>query len=48
MLIYNKMLSVSPLTTHCRLKTVSKKITKNLIIDKIILINNFLKKQLMF
>ena len=44
MLIYNKKLSVCPITTHLPLKLVSKKISKNLIIEKIILINNFYKK----
>ena len=41
MLIYNKKLSVSPLTTHIPLKDVSKSITKNKIINQIILINKF-------
>jgi 4-hydroxythreonine-4-phosphate dehydrogenase len=44
MLIYNKKLSVSPLTTHLPLKLVSKKITKRLIEEKIMIINNFFKK----
>ena len=44
MLIYNKNLSVCPLTTHLPLKMVSKKITKKLIYDKVTLINNFYKK----
>ena len=48
MLIYNKYLSVSPLTTHIPLKSVTKKITKKFIIDKILLINNFYKKKLKF
>ena len=48
MLIYNKKLSVSPLTTHLPLKLVSKKITKKLITEKIIIINNFYKKQFGF
>ena len=43
MLIYNKNLSVCPITTHLPLKAVSKNITKKLIIEKIILINNFYK-----
>ena len=47
MLIYNKKLSVSPLTTHLPLKYVSKKITKKLIEEKIIIINAFFKKKLM-
>ena len=44
MLIYNKKLSVCPITTHLPLKLVSKKLSKNLIIEKIILVNNFYKK----
>ena len=47
MLIYNKKLSVSPLTTHLPLKYVSKKITKKLIEEKIMIINAFFKKKLM-
>ena len=46
MLIYNKKLSVSPLTTHLPLKFVSKKITKKLIEEKIVIINDFFKKKL--
>ena len=48
MLIYNKYLSVSPLTTHIPLKSVTKKITKKFIIDKILLINEFYIKKLKF
>ena len=44
MLIYNKELSVCPLTTHLPLKKVSKKISKNLIRNKVKLIDNFYKK----
>src|SRR6056300_63030 len=44
MLIYNKNLSVCPITTHLPLKMVSKKITKDLIYEKVYLINNFYKK----
>mgnify|MGYP006185297413 CR=1 FL=1 len=44
MLIYNKELSVSPVTTHIPLSLVSKKINKNLIIKKIKTINKFYKK----
>ena len=43
MLIYNKDLSVCPLTTHLPLKKVSKKISKNLIRKKIKLIDKFYK-----
>ena len=46
MLIYNKRLSVSPLTTHIALKEVHKSITKNKIIDLVLLINEFYKKRL--
>ena len=44
MLIYNKNLSVCPITTHLPLKLVSKKINKKTISDKISLIDNFYKK----
>ncbi|MFL2894922.1 MAG: 4-hydroxythreonine-4-phosphate dehydrogenase PdxA [Candidatus Pelagibacter sp.] len=44
MLIYNKKLSVCPITTHLPLKRVSKKINKKLIVHKIKLIDNFFKK----
>ena len=45
MLIYNKNLSVSPLTTHLPIKLVAKNITKKLIKERILLINNFYKKK---
>ena len=41
MLIYNKELSVAPLTTHVEIKKVSNKITFNLIKKKIITLNRF-------
>ncbi len=44
MLIYNKKLSVSPLTTHIPLDQVSKKINKLKIIKKVKIIYNFYKK----
>ena len=44
MLIYNKDFSVCPLTTHLPIKMVAKNITKNLIYEKVTLINNFYKK----
>ena len=44
MLIYNKDLSVCPITTHLPLKIVSNKISRKLIIEKTILIDNFFKK----
>ena len=44
MLIYNKSLSVSPITTHLPIKEVSKQIKTKDIVLKSILISNFLKK----
>ena len=41
MIIYNKNLSVCPLTTHLPIKYVSKKINKLEIINKVKLIDNF-------
>ncbi len=46
MLIYNKKLSVCPLTTHLPLKFVTKKINKNEIIKKVKLIDNFYKNNI--
>jgi len=43
MLIFNKKLSVSPITTHLPVKLISKNINKEIIKKKIILINNFYK-----
>ena len=43
MLIFNKNLSVSPLTTHLALKNVHKKITKQKIYIQVNLINKFYK-----
>ena len=45
MLIYNKKLSVSPLTTHLALKNVHKNISKKKIIDHVVLVNMFYKKK---
>ena len=45
MLIYNKNLSVCPITTHLPIKMVSNKINANLIYNKIKLINSFYKKK---
>ena len=45
MIIYNKELSVCPLTTHIPIKHVSKKINKLEIINKTKLINEFWKKK---
>ena len=44
MLIYNKKLSVSPVTTHIPLNQVSKKISQHKIIKKVKIIYNFYKK----
>ena len=46
MLIYNKKLSVSPITTHIPLKLVANKITKKLIEEKIQIIDLFYKTKL--
>ena len=45
MLIYNKKLSVVPITTHLPIKAVSKKITSKLILRKIKIINDFYIKK---
>jgi 4-hydroxythreonine-4-phosphate dehydrogenase len=45
MIIYNKNLSVCPLTTHLPIKYVNKKINKLEIIKKVKLINHFWKKE---
>ena len=45
MIIYNKNLSVCPLTTHLPIKYVNKKINKLEIINKVKLINNFWKRK---
>ena len=44
MLIYNKKLSVSPITTHIPLSQVSKKINQYKIVEKVKIIDNFYKK----
>ena len=46
MLIFNKRISVCPITTHLPLKLVAKKIKPNQIIDKVSLIDNFYKTYL--
>jgi len=48
MLIYNKNLSVSPVTTHLPVKLIAKKISKELVYKKLVLINNFFKKNFRF
>ena len=45
MLIYNKKISVSPITTHLPIKYVSKNINKNKIIKNVRSINSFYKKK---
>ncbi len=46
MLIYNKKIAVSPLTTHIPLKNVNKYIKKEKIINNVKIINNFYKTKL--
>ena len=46
MLIYNKSLSVCPLTTHVPIKNVTKIITKKKLYEKVNLIDQFYKKKL--
>jgi len=46
MLIYNKKLSVSPITTHIPLKYVHRKINQKKIINNILNVNNFYIKNL--
>ena len=43
MLIYNKKLSVCPITTHIKLKQVANNLSKKKIVNKIITINRFYK-----
>ena len=45
MLIYNKNMSVCPVTTHVPLKSVTGKINKKVIIEKIKLVDQFYKKK---
>ena len=44
MMIYNKKLSVVPITTHINLKKVSSKISKSLIINKVLKVRFWFKK----
>ncbi len=46
MIIYNKNLSVCPITTHIKVKKVSKQISKKMIINKLTTINHFFSKKL--
>ncbi len=48
MFLFNKELSVSPITTHIPINKVAQKIKKKIIINKINSINNFYKKFLGF
>lgn len=48
MIIYNKSLSVSPLTTHLPVKYIAKKITKYEIINKVKTINSFWHKRFQY
>jgi len=48
MIIYNKNLSVCPITTHIKVKKVSKQISKKLITNKLITINQFFSKKLKY
>ena len=48
MLIFNKDISVCPITTHLPLKVVASKINKKLIFEKTKLINDFYKKHIGF
>jgi len=48
MLIYNKTLSVCPITTHLPLKSVTRNITKKNLIEKIILVDSFYRKHFGF
>ena len=44
MIIYNKKLSVVPLTTHIKVKDISKSIKKNLLLKKLKTLNKYYKK----
>ncbi len=44
MLIKNKNLIVSPITTHLNIKSISKNLSKKMIVDKILIINSWYKK----
>ena len=41
MIIYNKKLSVCPITTHIQIKNISKNLSKKIIYEKVITINKF-------
>ena len=46
MLIYNEKLSVSPITTHIKLKKVSKSLSIKKIVKNIVTINNFFSQKI--
>ena len=48
MLIYNKKLSVCPVTTHLPLRLISKKITKKIIGEKIDIVDSFYRENFNF
>jgi len=48
MLIYNRKLSVCPVTTHLPIKLISKTISKTLIFEKLKIIDNFYKTNFKF
>ena len=48
MIIFNKKLSVCPITTHIKLKDVSKNLTKKIIYEKVKTINKFYKDKFGF
>ena len=45
MLIYNHKLSVVPVTTHIKVKNITKQLSKRLLINKSITINKFFMKR---
>ena len=46
MIIYNKNLSVCPITTHIKINKISKQLSKKMITNKLITINKFFTKKL--
>ena len=48
MIIYNRKLSVCPITTHVKVKKISKLLSKKLILNKLITVNQFFIKKLKF
>ena len=46
MLIYNKSLSVSPITTHLPIHKISSQLNKKMIISKVQIVNDFYKRKL--